>query len=136
MIELLMISDVLKAVKSTGTEVVYNHKDCATENAHGWYEFRRNPNIDELVICVDTHTNGSDLLDTVRHEAVHVIQTCKGDTVMPYDVNMQHASAHTLKQLKTYSDDTLTQSLEVEAHNMAEFLSEDDIVGMINKYCF
>ena len=131
-----MISDVLEAVKSTGTEVVYNHKDCATEKAHGWYEFNRKSNIDELVICVDTHLNGSELLDTVRHEAAHVIQTCKGDTIMPYDMNMQHASAKTLKQLKSYDDDIFVQSIEVEAHNMAEFLSEDDIVGMINKYCF
>ena len=55
---------------------------------------------------------------------------------MPYDMNMQHASAKTLKQLKSYDDDIFVQSIEVEAHNMAEFLSEDDIVGMINKYCF
>ena len=79
MIELLELSEVLKAVERTGTEVRYHDPDCATSKAAGWYQL--NATVDRLVICPRNNINHSDLLDTVRHEAMHVVQACHGGPV-------------------------------------------------------
>ena len=60
MIELLELSEVLKAVERTGTEVRYYDPDCATSKAAGWYQL--NATVDRLVICPRNNINHSDLL--------------------------------------------------------------------------
>ena len=48
----------------------------ATHKVAGFYEL--GPNVDRLVICTRNQLNHSDLFDTVRHEAIHVVQACYG----------------------------------------------------------
>ena len=84
--ELLALSEVLKAVQSTGTEVRYHDQGCA-EGASGLYKFRS----DTLVICPSNQHNHSDLFDTIRHEAIHVVQACNNGPILPYDYYLKNA---------------------------------------------
>ena len=64
---------------SAGIAVFVNHRDCWTDSAMGWYQ----PNIGTIVVCQEYMVHeGREVawteedLNTLRHEAQHVIQDC------------------------------------------------------------
>jgi len=134
MIELLELSRVLDAVRSTGTEVRYHHEECTTEKVAGFY--RLTASVDQLVVCPRNQLNHSDLLDTVRHEAIHVVQACKHDAIMPYDYWLENATDDAKESVREYPQERIVQHYELEAFTLAEVLHEDEVVKLINKYCF
>ena len=133
MIELLELSQVLKAVERTGTEVRYYDKECSTSQDAGWYEL--SANVDRLVICPNNQLNHSDLFDTIRHEAIHVVQACKGKPVLSRDYYTKNAPQG-IKD-RVFSDyPEHHRHHELEAFMGAEYLSEGQIINLINKWCF
>ena len=72
---------LLNAVKATGVVVKINPARCDTETSLGWYWAAKN----ELVVCQENKIEGSSSqvrwtaedLDTVRHEAHHLVQDCR-----------------------------------------------------------
>ena len=132
--ELLALSEVLKAVESTGTEVRYHDEQCQTNEVSGFY--RISPNVDQLVICPSNQHNHSDLFDTIRHEAIHVVQACNHGPVLPYDYYLKNAPQSIKDSVSHYPKDEHTQHMELEAHMAAKYLSEREVINMINKYCF
>ena len=70
------------AIKATGINLRFNPAECRTKNAMGWYWAGGK----EMVICQENHKGfvGFDQevrwteedLDTLRHEAQHLIQDC------------------------------------------------------------
>ena len=133
MIELLELSQVLKAVGSTGTEVRFYDKECAEGKAAGWYQL--NANVDRLVICPANQLNHSDLFDTIRHEAIHVVQACYGKPVLSREYYDEKAPQH-IKDNVFNNYPEHHHHHELEAFMGAEYLSEQQVVNMINKYCF
>ena len=134
MIELLQLSQVLQAVQTTGTEVRYHAEECVTKGVAGFY--RLNSNVDRLVICPDNQRNHSDLFDTVRHEAVHVVQACNGwKPILPYDYYIKNASQR-VKDFVFNNYPSKVHHHELEATHAAEVLNEDEVVNLINKFCF
>ena len=132
--ELLALSEVLKAVESTGTEVRYHAPECREEVA-GFY--RLNATVDRLVICPRNQHNHSDLFDTIRHEAVHVVQACNGwDTLMPVSNYAEAVTDEIKDSLSDYPNDKQIQNIETEAYVLAKHLNEKEVVQLINKYCF
>ena len=131
--ELLALSEVLKVVQQTGTEVRYYSPKCE-QGIAGLY--RIGPSVDRLVLCPDNQRNHSDLFDTIRHEAIHVVQACKGGPILPYDYYIKNAPASVKQDVSSYPQDRLTQHYELEAHMGAEQLNEQQVVNLINKYCF
>ena len=107
MIELLELSQVLDAVRSTGTEVRYHHEECRTDKVAGFY--RLSATVDMLVICPRNQRNHSDLFDTIRHEAVHVAQACKHDAIMPYDYWLKMQQTMPNNRLSTTHKDPIVQ---------------------------
>ena len=132
--ELLGLSQVLDKVQQTGTEVRYHAPECYTDKVAGFYRY--NSDVDRLVICPDNQLNHSDLFDTIRHESVHVVQTCKGSAIMPYDYWLENATPNAKQSVSKYPQDRRTQHYELEAFTIAEVLSEKDIITLIDKYCF
>lgn len=69
-----------QAAQRTGVRVKINPDRCDTEEAYGWYYAAAN----ELVICQENKVKGSNKemtwteedLDTLRHEAHHLVQDC------------------------------------------------------------
>ena len=134
MIELLELSRVLDAVRTTGTEVRYHHEQCQAGEISGFY--RIGPSVDQLVVCPRNHLNHSDLFDTIRHEAIHVVQACKGDAILPYDYYLENATDNARDAVSEYPQDRRVQHYELEAFTAAELLSEQQVVNLINTYCF
>ena len=133
MIELLQLSQVLDAVRSTGTEVRYYDKDCKTGGFAGYYQF--SADVDRLVICPDNQRNHSDLFDTVRHEAIHVVQACnKGKPILAYDYYVTNASRETWAKIEGYPEEH--KHHEIEAFHAAHHLNEKEVINLINKFCF
>ena len=131
--ELLALSEVLKVVQSTGTEVRYHSPKCE-QGVAGMY--RIGPSVDRLIICPDNQRNHSDLFDTIRHEAVHVVQACKGGAILPYDYYLKNATDSVRDAVSTYPKDRHTQHVELEAHLAAEQLNEQQVINLLHKYCF
>tara|TARA_R110001592_G_scaffold80079_2_gene238866 strand:- start:241 stop:774 length:534 start_codon:yes stop_codon:yes gene_type:complete len=68
-----------RAIAATGVELKINPLECNFKDAMGWYWAKRN----ELVICQENAKGGqaetnwtAEDLDTLRHEAQHLIQDC------------------------------------------------------------
>ncbi len=71
-----------QTIRSTGIEFKLNPRECEAKNAMGWYWAAKN----EMVICQENHVPahgfGTEVfwtaedLDTLRHEAQHLIQDC------------------------------------------------------------
>ena len=134
MIELLELSQVLKAVERTGTEVRYYDQSCENKQKQGFY--RINSTVDLLVICTRNHTNHSDLLDTVRHEALHVVQACNaGQPVLSRDYYTKNAPQDIKDHVIKFYPESHHHH-ELEAFMGAEYLGENDVVELIDKYCF
>ena len=132
--ELMSMSQVLEAVKSTGTEVRY-YDDRCSEDVSGFY--RLTPTVDLLVICPRNHVNHSDLFDTIRHEAIHVVQACNGwDTLLPVNRYAEAVTDRIESHLSDYPSDPVIQAIETEAYVLADQLSEQQVVNLVNKYCF
>ena len=129
--ELLALSEVLKAVQSTGTEVRYYDESCK-EGYAGVYKLRS----DTLIVCPTNQRNHSDLFDTIRHEAIHVAQACNGGPILSYDYYLKNAPDTVKDAVSSYPQDRLTQHLELEAFMGAEQLNEGQVVNLINKFCF
>ena len=133
MIELLELSQVLNAVRTTGTEVRYHHERCDKVKTAGFYKLTAD--VDLLVICTRNNLNLSDLFDTVRHEAIHVVQACNHGPVLDRDYYSKNSS----QEHKTFVQDNYPAEYhhhELEAFTAAKNLSEDDVVKLINKFCF
>ena len=133
MIELLELSQVLDAVRNTGTEVHYYDQRCDTHKVAGFYQL--NANVDRLVICPSNQRNHSDLFDTIRHEAIHVVQACNGGAVL----DREYYSKNTDPDIQKWVQQNYPEQhhhVELEAAMGAKYLSEGDVIKLINKYCF
>ena len=132
--ELLALSEVLKTVQNTGTEVRYHDPKCQQDVA-GFY--RLNTSVDLLVICPSNQRNHSDLFDTIRHEAIHVVQACNGwNTVLPVSKYADSVTPEIKESLADYPSDPEIQAIETEAYVLAENLNEQEVTDLLNRYCF
>ena len=142
--------NLAQAVQATGVVVKVNPKACAERNAFGWYWAAKN----EMVICqeratrvgVETYWTDEDL-DTLRHEAQHLIQDCmdgRKDGSLDAVYNKPIALAvRVLGQdgaqsvVETYSDAPKhIQVMELEAFAVAAMNDPMEQVADIKKYCF
>ena len=132
MIPFVYANPVIQAVQSTGTEVLVRHADCSRTNLMGYFQLTED--IDRVVLCLDNHTNYSDLADTIRHEAWHVVQACYGGQILSSELIAKHAHPDDVEALKLYPE---TQHMtELAARNVARYLSEEQVVTSIKKFCF
>ena len=133
MIDFIYSNPVIQAVRDTGTTVLVRHADCKSETNAGSYEFNKSKGIDEMIICPNNHTNYSDLADTIRHEAWHVVQACYGGALQP-GKSEAFLDAETAKHIRdTYPKSHLDK--EFEAWAVAERASEPWIVKLIKRHC-
>ena len=132
-------SSIIDIVEKTGTEVTFNSERC-NGGTLGYYALRWNEagdvTHDELGLCVDNHGNDFDeLTDTLRHEAIHVAQACKGGPIVEDIEELKAAATPRIHRILTqYPADH--QHVEYEAFVGAELLSDSEVVATIQKYCF
>ena len=134
MIEFIYANPVIQEVQRTGTAVLVRHAECKDEGAAGWYELNPSKGIDELVICPNNHKNYSDLADTIRHEAWHVVQACYGGALTKRHQSTSVLEPSTIRHINaTYPENH--KDLEFEAWAVAEHANEAFITEQLEKRC-
>ena len=142
-------TELARAVASTGTDLLINVAACQTKDALGWYHAAKG----ELVICQENAT-GSEMvawtaedLDTLRHEAHHLVQDCM-DNVLDGDLETVYVEPaeligtvltkqQVLNILDWYEEAAKTRQLmELEAFSVAIMNDPLEQVADIKKYCF
>ena len=132
-------SSLVSAVQSTGTIVTYNSIEC-NRNILGFYTLRSdgrgNITRDELGLCIENHKGDlENLSDTLRHEAIHVAQACKGGPITDDIEEVKAIATPAIHQILTqYSE--AHQHVEYEAFVGAHYLSDAEVVATVQKFCF
>ena len=147
-------NDLVEAVKSTGISFHINPDKCFTEdykNTFGWYSAGRK----EMVICQETKyqanvvsaTMTAEDLDTIRHEAQHLIQDCVDGQIdhrleavynEPLTLGKEvfgSAGIEEIRELYSESSDHI-QVMEIEAFSVAQLNNPAEQVADIKNYCF
>ena len=141
------------AVRSTGITLKFNPAKCDERDAMGWYWSYGA----EMVICQENHTRahgyGNEVrwteedLDTLRHEAQHLIQDCMDGSKngrLDAVYNKPIALAVSIlgedgaqNVVETYSDASEhIKVMELEAFAVAAMNDPMEQVSDIKKYCF
>jgi len=131
-----------------------NNPDMCEGDNDGAYH----PYTGDFVVCQDKAVSDKEAvwtandLDTIRHEAFHVLQDCldgweDNATLTPYNSPKTLAgfladSSYTLEQLKSIAAhyksrgaDNLDVVLELEAFAAADSLSATQIANLLNRHC-
>tara|TARA_B100000900_G_C20473940_1_gene672551 strand:- start:407 stop:949 length:543 start_codon:yes stop_codon:yes gene_type:complete len=148
---------LFNTLQNVGITVLINHKlHCVYEDVDGFYH----KNAALLVVCQDnSYAGGPQVewtdndLDTLRHEAHHVVQDCALGTIGDdrfsrlFDteddlVSFLAKSSFTPDQLRelvrVLSEDGLSQEdilIEVEAYVVAKDIDASSIAGKIKDFC-
>ncbi len=130
---------VFNALAETGHRVFYDQEPCGTEKglmgaANGQKQ---------LLVCAENHKGDlNELADTVRHEALHLVQFCKGRSngatsalIVPDDrdeflvgaINHLHMPADSYPASQHYS--------EAEARVLAHALDEGQVAALLRQEC-
>jgi hypothetical protein len=98
-------SYVIQAIKDAGFDVDTNSPMC--DRVYGL----TNLDVRKVVVCLNTHDNLAELMDTIRHEAIHVAQMCKGATIIDH------------------------MDVEEEAKILAKDLTDVQVVELLRSHC-
>jgi hypothetical protein len=141
------------AIKSTGVSLQFNPASCAEKDAFGWYWAAKN----EMVICQEKHTASDGYwnevqwteedLDTLRHEAQHLIQDCMDgerqgslDAVYTKPIDLAKdilGNSGIRGVLDAYSEASdHIKVMELEAFSVAAMNDPAEQTRDIKKYCF
>lgn len=132
----LLNSPVLNVVADTGTTVIVDGSACKSGGYMGRYVFNPDTKTDFLELCLDPHNGDyTELADTIRHEAWHVVQACIGKPL--FSVHSLKASADpSVVAGITEAYPAHQHHIELEAFIVAADKSNDYVVSQLNKFCF
>ena len=137
-------------IRDTGIQLKFNPSACWKESAMGWYWAARN----EMVICQENKRSvGVEVawteedLDTLRHEAQHLIQDCMDGSRQgalgavykdPIGLAQNVLGDRAIRSiLKSYSDSSdHIKVMELEAFSVARMNQPVEQSNDIRKFCF
>ena len=137
-------------IRDTGIQLKFNPSACREESAMGWYWAARN----EMVICQENKRSvGVEVawteedLDTLRHEAQHLIQDCMDGSRQgslgavykdPIGLAQNVLGDRAIRSiLKSYSDSSdHIKVMELEAFSVARMNQPVEQSNDIRKFCF
>jgi hypothetical protein len=125
--EAFNFSEVVDAVSRAGFSVTDKDARCSYVYGSTLPESRR------FIVCVDNHRTVSELKDTIRHEAVHVAQTCNGGPLYTPHSIYAKAKDSQLWSLREYPKHVRVR--EIEAQVLAANSTDQDIVQLLARYC-
>ncbi len=139
-----------RTIRSTGISLKINPSSCWSKNAFGWYWAAKN----EMVICqenkrsfgVEARWTEEDL-DTLRHEAQHMIQDCmdgsrQGSLTAVYEKPIELAQSvlgndGIQRVIKAYSEASdHIKVMELEAFSVAQMNQPIEQSEDIKRFCF
>ena len=130
---------LVKAVKTTGHQIYLDSPACIeNKGLFGAATYDQ-----KLLVCVDNHKGDqAELADTVRHEAIHLVQYCKGRNNGATMANLVPEKAEEYLEeavkdlhmpLVKYRDSQYYR--EAEARVLAHYLNEDTVAYLLEEYC-
>jgi hypothetical protein len=133
---ILLNSPVLNAVADTGTTVIVDGSACRSGGYMGRYVNNPEKNIDFLELCLDPHKGDyTELADTIRHEAWHVVQACMGQPMFNV-VSLKESATPSLITRVVENYPAEKRHHELEAFVVAADQTNDYVVEQLNKFCF
>jgi hypothetical protein len=120
---------VLAEVHKSGTTIRFVDPSC-NNRIYGSYT----PKTDVMVLCLDNHPDFAELGNTIRHETVHIIQTCIGGPVMSFEQVASYAKPQDYKAMRTYG--THSHHHELEANIAARSMTDMQIVSSFKDACY
>ena len=143
--------ELARAIVSTGVQLKVNPVECKVQNAMGWYWAAKN----EMVVCQENARGTQEVnwtaedLDTLRHEAQHLIQDCMNGQL---DGNLGSVykdpialAKNTLSQrhiqaiINSYTENGASEHIvimELEAFSVAALNDPSEQASDIAKFCF
>ena len=127
--------ELYTALRNTGVSI--DIITCEGDNTYGWYNSGYNNGWGGMVICDNVATTYSDQWETLRHEAVHAAQHCRGgrnwDTVMQDSWTRKNLSRADYEFITTdYPKDAWVFEFEAFA---LEHHSNEFIAHLVNTNC-
>lgn len=126
--EYIYSNPVLAVVHESGTQIKFKDERC--NQVFGSY----NMQTDIMVICIEKHDSYEELGDTIRHEAIHVIQSCNAGPVLGLFQTVQYAKEKDITVTSEYP--TAHQHMELEARIAARNLDDNQVASLVRKFCF
>jgi hypothetical protein len=126
--EYIYSNPVLAIVSDTGTTINFKGESC--KHAFGSYSLKT----DTMTICLQNHEDYHTLGDTIRHEAIHVVQACNRGPVLSVMTTMDYATPQDKAFVEEYPH--AHQHAELEANIAARNLSDKQVTELVTKYCF
>ncbi len=120
---------VLAEVHRSGTSIVFTDPSCE-KGIYGSYT----PKTDVMVVCLSNHPDFAELGDTIRHETVHIIQTCIGGPVMPFETVAKYAEPHDYKIMHGYANHS--HHHEIEANLVARSMTNVQLISSFKDACY
>ena len=122
-------NSVLAEVHKSGTSIVFKDPSCE-RGIFGSYT----PKTDIMVLCITNHPDLAELSDTIRHETVHIIQTCIGGPVMSFEQVASYAKPQDYKAMHSYG--THSHHHEIEANIGARSMTDLQVVSSFKDACY
>lgn len=128
-----------RTIEQAGTVVKLWDPICSERGSFGAYYPKKNT----LVVCVSNHRdNGvmdyAELGDTLRHEAIHVAQTCYGNgtpkPILSWTQIAKYSNNRILSIVQRYKPEH--QHLEYEAFTSAAVMTNEQITKIVRDFCF
>ena len=128
------VSALFAAIRATGTQIYIDHPyECKDPTMMGSYTYARNQ-IDQFTVCVANHKGDSaELADTIRHEAVHVAQACKGGPLYSLSSIFNVSTQQERATVSTYPQHQ--RARELEARVIARDQDEVYVTNLIKEHC-
>lgn len=122
-------NQVLAEVYRSGTTIKFQGEAC-NKGAQGSYS----PKNDIMTICLMNHSDFPELADTIRHETVHIIQTCNGGPVLTFEQVAKFAKPEDYENMQGYGNHS--QHHELEAFIAAREVSDTQMVQNFKDACY
>ena len=129
---------VLEAVQRVGGVVSVDTKECKERTGLMGYATRRG----NLVVCASNHGDDLDELgDTIRHEALHLAQFCRGmstgtvSALLAPDIDTASYTRDILGQDLSGHYSSAQHATEAEARALANYLDEYQVAAVIIEEC-
>ena len=131
-------NSLTRVVKQAGVTVKTWDPMCDERGSYGGFA----PSTKEFIVCVTNHyENGkmdyTELGDTLRHEAIHVAQTCWGNgtpkPILSWNQIAKYSNNRILSIVQQYKPED--QHLEYEAFTGAAVLNNDQVTRIVKQTC-
>lgn len=130
----LLNNELIPAIQATGTVLLVDSPDCKENEVYGRYAYLAEQDLSVLQVCTEVHEDYEELYDTVRHEAWHLVQRCKGGPLFSMNSLKDSASPEEVSRiLGNYPVEH--HHMELEAFSVAADKSEEYISNQLRYHC-